>query len=61
MQGDFRIEGCPNKFCGDVAETIPLINFFYKGLPPVAGGVLDQTTKFVNAARYFQNEVDRND
>jgi len=34
---------------GDVAEVLSYAAMYEKGLPPVAGGVLDQTQWFVRA------------
>ena len=39
------------------SETRAIIEYaelFYKGLPPVAGGMLDQTYWFLTAARYVR-------
>lgn len=54
--GRFTVGECPNKFCSDVANVAGLAELFYEGLPPVAGGVLDQSAWFVNAARFLRNE-----
>jgi hypothetical protein len=37
-------------------DAIDVIDLFEKGLPPVAGGVLDQSAAFINAAKFFHNE-----
>jgi hypothetical protein len=45
---------------GDIAELIADTDLFYQGLPPVAGGTLDQSARFIKAARYIkqkQNEM----
>jgi len=44
-------------------ETSELIDLFHKGLPPVAGGSLDQSAQFLNAARLlksYENEFRQN-
>jgi len=33
-----------------------MIELFEKGLPPVSGGVLDQSASFIEAAKYYANE-----
>jgi len=57
--GSFDLEGCPNRFCSSVVNAIDLIELFAKGLPPISGGVLDQSANFIHAARYFENEERR--
>lgn len=44
----------------DIAGLIEDTNLFYQALPPVAGGTLDQSARFIAAARFIkikQNEV----
>lgn len=48
--------GCPNAFCRGLGQTITLIDLFGKGMPPVAGGVLDQSAWFIEAARLLEHE-----
>ena len=51
--GQLPITNCPLKLItADVWEIISLAELFEKGLPPVAGGVLDQAKCFVDAARF---------
>lgn len=33
-----------------------MIDLFEKGLPPITGGVLDQSASFIAAASFFQSE-----
>ncbi len=54
--GSVRIDGCPNAYCASVVPAINLVELFEKGLPPVTGGVLDQSASFLNAARFFASE-----
>lgn len=54
--GVFAIDGCPNTFCASMVTPIDLFDMFANGLPPIAGGVLDQAASFVNAARFFECE-----
>lgn len=52
--GKWELKECPKKFVtSDVWEAIELAELFAKGLPPVAGGVLDQANSFVEAARFI--------
>lgn len=37
-------------------SAVEMFDLFKSGLPPIAGGVLDQSASFVRAARYFENE-----
>ena len=55
--GRIKITCCPLEFITwDVWELIALAELFEKGLPPVAGGVLDQAKNFIDAARFVFNE-----
>ncbi|HUP80694.1 MAG TPA: hypothetical protein VM260_19245, partial [Pirellula sp.] len=56
VHGTIEIKGCPNEYCREVACVIPMIDLFEKGLPPVNGGVLDQSAWFVDAVRLLANE-----
>jgi hypothetical protein len=58
-QGIFRVEGCPNRFCDGLGQFVELVDLFDEGLPPVAGGALDQAASFLEAARRFKNEEQR--
>jgi len=65
--GDGRVDitACPlDIITADVWEVIRMAGFFEKGLPPVAGGVLDQAENFVAAAefifaeqKYYKNKL----
>jgi hypothetical protein len=35
---------------------LDMFAMFEKGLPPVAGGVLNQSASFLNAAKYFASQ-----
>ena len=50
-QGSIRIKGCPNDFCRPIADATHLIDLYAQGLPPIAGGALDQSAWFIEAAR----------
>lgn len=54
--GEFRLEQCPNKYCSDMYDPITLFELFAKGLPPITGGVLDQSAWFINAEQYFRQQ-----
>lgn len=54
--GVFELDGCPNRFCSKIVPSLDLFDLFEKGLPPVEGGVLDQSVSFVEAARFFESE-----
>jgi hypothetical protein len=55
-EGWFKLDGCPNRYCRTVVPAIELIDLFEKGLPPVSGGVLNQSASFLNAAKYFDQQ-----
>lgn len=56
--GTIRIEQCPLEIItADIWEAIDMANLYIEhGLPPVAGGQLDQTAVFLDAARFIANE-----
>ena len=57
-QGRFEIPACPLDYVTeDVWDVIRLAELFEKGLPPVAGGVLDQAVVFVEAANFIRHEI----
>jgi len=50
--GRFALTACPLQYVtGDVWRAIEYATLYAKGLPPVAGGALDQARQFVQAAR----------
>ncbi len=55
-RGIFQVNGCPNRFCSSVIPAIELFELFEKGLPPVSGGVLNQSAEFLNAVRFFTTQ-----
>lgn len=51
------IDSCPRKLIdGDAYECLLLAEMYEKGLPPVAGGTLDQSQWFLSLYRYAQNQ-----
>lgn len=57
--GSLLIENCPMRMIPHgVWDVIGLAELFRKGLPPIAGGVLDQAASFVSAARFVWGEID---
>jgi len=50
--GFIKITRCPLELITpDVYEMMELAELYEKGLPPIAGGALDQTASFTAAAR----------
>ena len=56
QDGTFELDGCPNSFCSQIISSLDLFELFQKGLPPIVGGVLDQSIGFIEAAQFFQAE-----
>jgi len=55
--GNIDIIDCPLKLITeDVWQVIRFAELYEKGLPPIAGGVLDQAKVFVDAAQFVMNE-----
>lgn len=58
--GKLEITQCPLELITpDIWEVIEMAEFFEKGLPPVAGGVLDQAKIFIDACRFIFREQAR--
>lgn len=52
--GQIDIVDCPMEIItNDVWEIIEYAELYKKGLPPVAGGALDQAYSFIQACRYI--------
>ena len=56
-KGHFEIMGCPNKYCEDVFSMVELIGLFDDGIPPVQGGVLDQSAPFIQSRQFFKSQL----
>ena len=57
-KGRIEIPMCPLDYVTeDVWEVIRYAELFERGLPPVAGGVLDQAATFVEAANIIRHET----
>ena len=55
--GQFPISGCPKKMLSrDIFELCRLASFMDDGLPPVAGGALDQTAAFLTGYGFLKAE-----
>lgn len=54
--GRVTISGCPNEYCREVAPFTKLADLFEKGIPPIAGGALDQSASFLEACRILRSE-----
>lgn len=55
--GRFDLTECPVEYAGrDAFETAAFAGLFEKGLPPLAGGALDQMQAFLDAARFVWGE-----
>lgn len=51
---------CPQQIMdSDTVQFIQLAELYEKGLPPVGGGVLDQTAAFVGAFSYYTSQMNR--
>ena len=57
--GFFHIDGCPNKFCSRVVRSLDYLDLWKKGMPPITGGVLDQSASFINLTQFFDTEERR--
>jgi len=56
--GQIEIDRCPLELIdGDTWELLDAAVLYEKGLPPVAGGALDQTAYLIAAAAWIFNEI----
>jgi len=56
--GVLRITDCPLLLIGrEVWEFVEFAKLYEKGLPPVAGGALDQAKNFIDAVSFYFDEV----
>ena len=51
-----RIDGCPNAYCREMVPLVELADLFEKGIPPIAGGALDQAAWFLHATKTLAHE-----
>lgn len=56
VDGFFTLEGCPNRYCSDMNSVCHMAELFNNGMPPVAGGALDQSASFLAAERRIRLE-----
>lgn len=56
-KGRLEIAKCPLEYISDdVWEVIRFADLYEKGLPPVAGGALDQARSFIESAAFVMRE-----
>jgi len=60
MAGRFELETCPLEMVDEpTVRLIELARLFHRGLPPVAGGTLDQASGFLAVAGFVADEDER--
>jgi hypothetical protein len=58
QSGACQIDCCPLEYIGwDTWELLDYAILYEKGLPPIAGGAMDQTAYFIAAARWIFEEM----
>jgi hypothetical protein len=58
LTGTFEVTCCPLEWVdGQIFEMIEMVEFYEKGIPPVAGGLLDQMAYFVKFASFTSAET----
>lgn len=56
--GKFDIKGCPIEYAGaEIWNLLDYVALMESGIPPVAGGSLDQVWSFMQAAIVVKNET----
>ncbi len=57
-RGSYVLDDCPKATVGmDIVNLVRCADLTEKGLPPIAGGSLDQSHWFMEAASYFWSEM----
>lgn len=54
--GFIALAECPNMFCREISDTVGLRDLYHEGLPPIAGGSLDQAFWFLEADKRLTME-----
>ena len=54
--GAVAITECPNRYCREMSSVTTLADMMEKGIMPVAGGALDQSAWFLQAARILERD-----
>lgn len=55
--GHHELTSCPwAMVTPDVSELVRLVDLMQSGIPPVAGGVYDQTPSFISGMTQFEND-----
>lgn len=58
--GRIELTGCPRQFVDlELYQLVKLVDWFEKGVPPVAGGSLNQSEWFLNFASLLTSETSR--
>ncbi|MGA1979457.1 MAG: hypothetical protein ABSG99_02675 [Sedimentisphaerales bacterium] len=56
-EGQIDVTECPlDLITEDVWQAMQLAELYEKGLPPIAGGAIDQAKIFIDAAQFIMNE-----
>ena len=55
VNGWIKLTGCHNETCNEMIDVSNLIDLFESGMPPVAGGSLDQTAWFIEAVTVLKS------
>ena len=57
--GFIEIDGCPRKHAQEVASAVNLAAMAEKGMMPIAGGILDQSSWFIDLWQLLGSEKSR--
>ena len=56
-EGHFKITDCPQKqFDQELLQFLDLADLFEKGVTPITGGALDQSSWFLNGVKFLRSE-----
>ena len=59
-KGNYEITDCPQKqIDAELVQFLDLADMFEKGIPPIAGGSLDQASWFLKAFHFLKSEENR--
>lgn len=59
QSGSFYLDVCGHKYAAEMGTLVHYADLYEKGLPPVAGGTLDQSAWFTDAAQLYWAETSK--
>ena len=54
--GSWSVSECPQAMVRDLVAPLKAMELFLQGIPPITGGLLDQSAEFVDFVNSMQHE-----